>query len=191
MRQVAGSFFQHLYKMVVQRQTGEQFFTQLKPARGVPHDLHGLKAADFIEEPGATCVHEHEMALHLEQLENGEALGSIERAAGVLIEKAIDIGEPAVEHDFNVGIARGPRVVQQSAGQLLEVPGELIAQPIEGLAHTRAPWLPPAGASGVASAVAAPAFDAVSAAPRTFLYDLDLVHGRMVLEKLAVVGELN
>ena len=41
---------------------------------GILEDLHGFDSADLVEEPAATGVHEHGMALHFEQLQHSYRL---------------------------------------------------------------------------------------------------------------------
>src|SRR5205085_6760736 len=64
------------------------FFGELDGARGVVQDLHGLDAGDVVEEPAAARVHEHGVALHLQQFEDGD--DTVVRA-GVLRQKALQV----------------------------------------------------------------------------------------------------
>ena len=48
----------------------ETFSASWIDARGVVQHLHGLDAGDVVEEPAAARVHEHGVALHLQQLEH-------------------------------------------------------------------------------------------------------------------------
>src|SRR5436305_5373401 len=65
----------------------------------------------------------------------------------------------------------------------------LIAEKIEGNAQWPAPLLVPAGMAGVATAVGAPPFHAMDAAPRGVLDDLDFVGRRKFLQKLTIVRQ--
>src|SRR5205823_6944578 len=64
-----------------------------------------------------------------------------------------------------------------------------VTQVVERSAQRPTPFLVPAGASGVAAAIAAPAFYAMGAAPGGILDDLDFVRGRKLFQKLSIVGQ--
>ena len=46
----------------------EKFFRKLQDPAGVLEDLHPFDAGDLIEEPAATGVHEHRVALKFKKL---------------------------------------------------------------------------------------------------------------------------
>ena len=107
----------------------------------------------------------------------------------VLLEEVMDgPGRLAVEDDVDVGVARGPGVGEALAAPGAEEVVELVLERVERLAQRRAPFLVPVAAH-LAAAVGPPALDAVDAAPRAVLVDLDLPLGRVQLEELAVVGQ--
>ena len=143
----------------------------------------------LVEEPAATGVHQLGVALELEQLERGDALARGEGVGGVASEEAVLAGGGTVEHQLDVGVARGPEVGEQAFGELFGQRRGCVAEKVEGFAQGRAPLLVPAGLAAVAAAVGAPAFDAVRAAPGGVLDDLSLPLRRKFLQELAVVGE--
>ena len=80
---------------------------------------------------------------------------------------------------------------EKLASLVLERRRHLVAEPVESVAKWRAPLLiPPERGARAAAAVGAPACDAVWAAPRRVLVNLDLVSRWEVFEKLPVVREL-
>src|SRR6478672_5156494 len=105
------------------------------------------------------------------------------------VEKMRELRVRTILDHLDVIIARGPWVLQQAVALFFERFGDSIAQAVERLAQRRAPFLIPLGtAAGVTPAVAAPAFDAVGAAPRGVFDDLDFVQRRILREVSAVVG---
>ena len=91
----------------------------------------------------------------------------------------------AVEDDVDVGVARGPDIVEELGALLLGERSDGVAQLVESLAQGRAPLLVPAGLAAVAAAVGAPALDAVGAAPGGVFDDFALELGRKLLEEAA------
>ena len=75
LRDIAARLGQQIEETRLQVFVRENFPRQLQRTPGVFQDLHGLQAADLIEEPAATGVHEHEVALHLQQLEQADDFG--------------------------------------------------------------------------------------------------------------------
>src|SRR5262245_54082950 len=95
-----------------------------------------------------------------------------------------------VQQDFDVRIARGPRILEQRATDLLDRRVCLLAQPVERVAQRAPPLLVPAGlAAAVAAAVILPARHTVRAAPARILEELALPRRRHLGAELAVVGE--
>src|SRR5439155_25772449 len=82
----------------------------LERHRGVAQDLHGLDAGDLVEEPAAGSVHEHSIALQLEQAADFDAAGVIQYRADVRGEELAEPVGPPVEEHRDVGVARGPRI---------------------------------------------------------------------------------
>ena len=89
----------------------------------------------------------------------------------------------AIEHDLDVGVARGPDVLEKLRACLFGERNERVAQLVESLAQRRAPGLVPARLAAVAAAVRAPALDAMRAAPRGVFDDFALELRRKLLEK--------
>ena len=98
-----------------------------------------------------------------------------------------------IEHQLDIGVARGPRIKEQVPTDCFELAGRIIAQEIECGSERRAPFLVPAGlAAGVATTIAYPTTDSMRAAPRSAfpvwsLLDLNFELGRILVQKLAVV----
>ncbi len=105
--------------------------------------------------------------------------------------KALSYLGGAVEYNLDVGVARSPGIAQQRRSKRFELRGDEIAQPIEGFAKRLTPFLIPAGLSGIATTIAAPALDSMHAAPGRVLYDLHFPRWRIALEKFAVIGDLD
>src|SRR6202012_5009340 len=101
-------------------------------------------------------LHEHEGA---------DALLIVEDAGGVGGEKCVAALARPVEDDADVSVAGGVGIGKEAGGGLLNHRHQRIAQPVERLPQGGAPFLVPAGAAARASAVGAPALDAVEAAP--------------------------
>jgi hypothetical protein len=83
---------------------------ELNDAPRIVKDLHGLDAGDVAEEPAAAREHQHRVALHLHQLEDGDDIGVLVRVAR---QEARDGLIGAVEDHLDVVLARQPWVVQQ------------------------------------------------------------------------------
>src|SRR5579885_1746917 len=67
--------------------SAKELFSQLHRAGGVLQHLHGLLAGRLVEEPAATCVHQHQMPLKLEQPEYSDFFIGGEPARRMLVEK--------------------------------------------------------------------------------------------------------
>ena len=65
--------------------------------RSVTKDLHGLEGRELVEEPAARRVHQHAIALQLEQAQDLDARVFVERSAGVPLEEFGDAGWRARE----------------------------------------------------------------------------------------------
>ena len=61
----------------------EKLGGKLKDAAGVGDDLHGFDAGDLVEEPAAGGVHQLGVALHFEQLEDGDPFVRRKHVGGV------------------------------------------------------------------------------------------------------------
>jgi hypothetical protein len=165
---------------------------QLDDPAGVLDDLDRLDAGDVVEEPAAARVHEHGVALKLEQLACSHLLLIAQLARRVPGPESLLARRRAVSNDRDVVVAGRPRVAEEIPRPLLEPGRQLIAQPIEGLPQRGPPGLVPVGVSArVAAAVAPPAVDAVDAAPGGAFEDLGLVSGLVSLEVLTVDGEVS
>ena len=164
---------------------------ELQNASCIAEDLLRLDAADVVKEPAAARVHQHRVALELEELERADALGGAEVAVAELPQESFDTLLPRLEDDVDVVIARPPRVTEELAPVVLETGRDLVAQPVERVAERGAPLLVPAKRrSGAASAVGTPSRDSVRTAPRRVLVDLHFVRRGRQLEELSVVRQL-
>ena len=90
---------------------------------------------------------------------------------------------------MDVGVAGVPEVGEEVGGELFCEWSGGVAEEVEGIAEGFAPELVPAGFTSVASAVGAPAFDAVDAGPGGIFGDFGLPLGWKFAEEFAVVGE--
>src|ERR1039457_3131358 len=106
-------------------------------------------------------------------------------------EKALDGFFTAVEHDAYVSVTRNPHIMEELCSLLLGDWSEGVAQLIESLAKRSAPLLVETGLAAVASAVGAPAFDAVHAAPGCIFDDFAFVLRSELGEEAGVVDELD
>jgi hypothetical protein len=147
-----------------------------RTARLSQHDRR-LDAGDVVEEPAAARLHEHRVPCHLERRARVDHVPR-RRAAREL--RRHDLDRPLRRHHrLDVAIARAPRIAQRAAALGFEDERELVAEPVDGLAQRPSPRLRPFGRpTHATAAVVAPSFDAVGAAPRRILHDLDLVGGR-------------
>ena len=66
-RDIARRGLQHFFEMSF-KILAEKFFRKLQDPAGVLEDLHPFDAGDLIEEPAATGVHEHRVALKFKKL---------------------------------------------------------------------------------------------------------------------------
>ena len=176
--------------MRLERRAGDRL-RQLDDAPGVLDHLHRLDAGEFVEEPAATRVHQHRVALHFEQLPEPHALRLGQFPHRMVGQEARDALVRAVEDDADIVVARRPRVMHERPHRRLIDGRDGVAQPVEGGAQGAAPFLVPIGAAaGIAAAVAPPALDAVLARPRGVLDDLHFMSWREELQKLAVVRQV-
>jgi hypothetical protein len=163
---------------------------ELEGAAGVLDDLDGFDAGDFVEEPAATGVHEHGVALEFEQTDGGDPFIRRERMMGMAMEEAPEIIGGTVKDDGDIIIAGGPWITKEFGAAGFEMGCELIAKPVEGLAEGASPMLIPTRTpAGVAGTVGLPASDSVGTTPGAGLMDFDLERGRMGGEEFAVIGQ--
>ena len=109
----------------------------------------------------------------------------------MLAEESLHRLRAVVKHGLDVSVAGSPDVFEELGALLFGQRDEGIAQLVEGLAERRAPRLVPPTPAAVAAAIRAPALDAVYAAPRGIFDDLGFVFRRKLLQKTAVVGQLD
>ena len=130
------------------------------------------------------------MALELEAPERLDTVRRAQRTDRVALEEGLHGRGAPVEDHLHVRVARGPRILEQGARARLVEGVHGVAQPVERLAEGRAPALRPAVvAPRPAPAVAAPALDAVGAAPRGPVHHPRFHRGRVRREKGRVVGQ--
>src|SRR5206468_8515388 len=140
-------------------------------------DLDRLDARQLVEEPTAARLHEERVPGELEEAAGLHLPGGRERRAHLAPEPG---RRPLGDEDtVDVAIAGAPRVAEDVAAAALVEDGELVAQPVDRVAERAPPRLRRIPADA-APAVGPPALDAVRAAPRRALGDLDLVGGGMV-----------
>src|ERR1043165_9577116 len=101
---------------------------------------------------------------------------------------------PGGNEQFDIGVARLPRVAEKIAARRFEMARRFIPEIIEGAAQRSAPCLiPPARSASMATTITGPAPQAVRATPGRPLtiearLDLHLYLGRLTLKALAVIG---
>ena len=128
------------------------------------------------------------MARQLEGAPRLERAGRRERVGHFCREPGA--GARGLEDAVDVAIAGAPRVAQDIARARLVDGRQLVAQPVDRLAERRAPGLRSPGLLAYpAAAVGPPALDAVRAAPRGPLGDLDLEGRWMPLAEGGRAGE--
>ena len=155
------------------------FPRELQRAGGVLEDLHGLDPGDLGEEPAAAGVHEERVPLHLEQIERGHALALLQRTSRLPLDELHRAPPLRLEEQLDHLVECAPRIAEQPRRLALVQRGEPVVQAVERGAQRAAPLLVPAGlTTGVASAVAAPALDAMHAAPGGAFGDFHLALGR-------------
>src|SRR5215469_16000962 len=86
------------------------FFSKAERTSGVMNDLDGLDAREFVKEPAAAGVHEHGVALHLEQLQDGYLLLSFEGANSMIPEERGAVFLGTIENEVDVVVAHGPGI---------------------------------------------------------------------------------
>src|SRR5207245_7770300 len=161
---------------------------ELDRARRVAQHEHRLEAAQVAEEPAAARLHEERVARQLEGAPRLERAGRRERVGHFCREPGA--GARGLEDAVDVAIAGAPRVAQDIARARLVDGRQLVAQPVDRLAERRAPGLRSPGLLAYpAAAVGPPALDAVRAAPRGPLGDLDLEGRWMPLAEGGRAGE--
>ena len=96
----------------------------------------------------------------------------------------------AIENDANVVVPSGPRVADKFLQPRLENGRQFIAQPVQRRPERSTPLLVPRMSTGIAAAIAAPAFYAMHTTPGTIIDDLNEVLGGDVFQEFAVIGEL-
>ncbi len=162
---------------------------QLDSAAGVLNDLYRFDTGDVVEEPAATGVHEHGVPLQFEQLQDVTGFRLSQFTCGMTPEKAAGVALGPIQQNGDIFVAGGPGIFEKP-GSLLKTRGQLVTQSIESFAQRRSPGLIPAGMSGIAATIGAPAFQAVRAAPGTVFEDFDFMRGRMFREVFPVAGNL-
>src|SRR5882757_75277 len=106
----------------------------------------------------------------------------------MLCDETFNILVRTIEDHIDVGVASGPRILEELAGAALVTGRYFIAEPVQRLTKGFTPLLIPISVTAsVTTTIALPALDAMDAAPRTVLENLDLVRGRIGREKLSVI----
>ena len=163
---------------------------QLNNPPGILNYLHGFNTGQVVEEPSATGVHQHGVALQLQQLPHRNLFLCRQLTAEESLGKFLPhLGAP-VEHHLNVAVARLPRITQILCAQRFKKRIDSVAQPIQRLPQRAPPLLVPTRSSAIAAAVAPPALHPVHATPGGILMDLHFMRGRTFLQKFAIVGDL-
>ena len=67
----------------------EKLLRQLGGAAGILDHLHGFNARQLVEEPAATGIHQHGVALKFHKLPDGGFLGVVKLPRGVLGEESV------------------------------------------------------------------------------------------------------
>src|SRR5438093_11628774 len=83
---------------------------------GVAEDLHRLEPADLVEEPAARGVHEQPVTRELEESPDLDTSGRVQRRALVCREERVEPRRARVEEHLDVGVARGPRILEVGSG---------------------------------------------------------------------------
>ena len=187
---IAGGGLQHTHKLRLYiRAAGFAF--KLQRTRGVLQNLHGFQTADFIKKPPAAGIHQHGVALHFQQHQRGAAVPP-GRFRGVAQEKFVLCVQAAVQHQFNIIIARGPGVFKIFPSAGIKIFGHLISDKIQRFAQRGAPFLVPARVpAGITAAVGPPAFHPVETAPGRVFKNLCFILRRKLLQKFAVHRQMH
>src|SRR5207247_7587656 len=90
LRQVAFRQRELLHELCLQR-ISEELLRELHGARGELDDLHGFDARKLIEKPAAARVHEHGMALELEQFKHRGFVSVGQRSKSVAVKETFRI----------------------------------------------------------------------------------------------------
>src|ERR1700722_6836176 len=130
------------------------------------------------------------MTLHFKKLEGSYLLVRLQRPDRVVRKECLAGLLGAIEDDPDIIVASLPGIANKFFQSRFKDGSQFIAKPVECLPQRSAPLLVPGVTAGVASAIATPAFDAMDTTPRAVFNDLHEVLGRMLFQKLAVVGEL-
>src|SRR6476619_7104532 len=165
--------------------TAQVLLGQLHGPRRVAENRARLEAGRVVEEPPAARVHEKRVALHLEKPERERALVAGRVRNRVPVQETGNGFLGPVEDHLDRVVPRGPGVSEQRGRRRLVERRERVAQPVERLAKRTPPRVGDRSA-GRATAIVAPAPDAVGAAPGGVRHDPGLEAGRKPLEKLAV-----
>ena len=154
----------------------EDLLGQLRGTAGILDHLHGFNPRELVEEPAATGVHQHGVALELHQLPDGDSFRFAQRPHRMLGRETLPAFRRPVQNDVDVIVARRPGVLQERPRFLLEERSQRVPQPVQGLAQRGAPFLVPVRvAAGIAAAIAAPPLNAVDATPGAVLEYFHLV----------------
>ena len=108
--------------------------------------------------------------------------------AVLLEERMDDVAGLAAENDVDEGVSGRPGVGKALSSAGAEQVVELLFERVEGLTQGCPPLLLPVAAH-LATAVGAPAFDAMNAAPRALFMNLNFPFGGVQLEELSIVGQ--
>ena len=171
----------------------EELLGELNDASGVLDHLNGFNPGEIVEEPAATGVHEHGVALQFHQLPDDDLLfGARDRAQNALGQSARATSDERFENNVDVAVARRPRIAQQRRRRALRTSDatESRSQSSASRSGLRHSWFQPERA-GVAAAVAAPALYAMNAAPGGIFVNLRFLGRRIIFEKLAVIRDLS
>ena len=107
-------------------------------------------------------------------------------------EKFVLCVQAAVQHQFNIIIARGPRVFKIFPSAGIKIFGHLISDKIQRFAQRGAPFLVPARVpAGITAAVGPPAFHPVETAPGRIFKNLCFILRRELLQKFAVHRQMH
>src|SRR5262245_50565830 len=105
-------------------------------------------------------------------------------------EEPISVRRLAIQHHIDVGVTRLPRVTKEYSRLFFVFRRDRITEPVQCLPEGKPPILIPLGiTSGIAAAVAIPAFDSMGTAPRAAFPDFDFEGRRMLFQIFAIVGQ--
>jgi len=95
------------------------------------YDLHSFQARQLVEKPSTTCVHQHRVSLHFEQLQRRNLLLVAKRVCRMIVQEVPHVFFGPIEDHLDIFIASGPHVFQQRSSFLFVKWRQFIAQPIE------------------------------------------------------------